>query len=404
MPVEVRPLGVACNLKCTYCYQNPVRDALNVKTLYNMDAIIEQIDAANQEFHLFGGEALLVPKDDLERLWAYGLEKFGKNGMQTNATLIDEEHLALFKKYKVGVGISIDGPGELNDMRWAGTLDKTRAATQKIMDNIRWLAREEVSIGIIITLHKLNGTKENLPRLKNFIRWLGDNGVKHGNLHYLEVDSEIVRNQFCLTEQENQAAFVELAEFFEQNPDLQWNPFLDAKQMLKAEDEKATCFWRRCDPMNTQAVYGIEGDGALSNCGRTNKEGIDFYKASENGYERYIGFYHTSDEMGGCKGCRFWSLCGGSCPGEAENGDFRNKTIHCGTMKTLLTHYEGKLEAEGILPISKHPLLKVVEGRLLESLTRGENTTIHHLLQQVEAEAKQPIEIPVYDQKGEIVV
>ena len=27
MSIELRPLGVACNLACHYCYQNPQRDA-----------------------------------------------------------------------------------------------------------------------------------------------------------------------------------------------------------------------------------------------------------------------------------------------------------------------------------------------------------------------------------------
>lgn len=30
MSVELRPLGVQCNIKCTYCYQNPLRDAGNL--------------------------------------------------------------------------------------------------------------------------------------------------------------------------------------------------------------------------------------------------------------------------------------------------------------------------------------------------------------------------------------
>ena len=30
MSIEVRPLGVKCNIQCQYCYQNPQRDAGNV--------------------------------------------------------------------------------------------------------------------------------------------------------------------------------------------------------------------------------------------------------------------------------------------------------------------------------------------------------------------------------------
>jgi len=402
MANEVRPMGVACNLKCTYCYQNPLRDAGNINTLYDLEKIIEQLDKTTSEFHLFGGEALLIPKKDLEVLWSYGLKRFGQNGIQTNGVLIDAEHVELFKKYKVSVGISIDGPAELNDMRWAGSLDKTREATQKIMDNIVMLANEGVQMGIIITIHKLNGMPEHLPRLLNFIRWLGDIGVKGGNIHTLEVDNEIVRNMFCLTEEENLYAFLTLAQFFQENPDLSWNPFGEIYKLLQGDDYGANCNFKRCDSMNTQAVYGIEGNGALSNCSRTNKEGIDMYKADDHGYERYISLYHTPPEYGGCNGCRFWSICGGSCPGESVNGDFRNKTIHCQTMKGILGFYEEVLESEGIQPITKHPNLYEYEREMLKWMAQGQNCLLSDAIRMVDGRGEngEIRVVPVYRNEG----
>ena len=64
--------------------------------------------------------SLLLPLKDLEAIWAWGLERYGSNRVQTNGTLIQDEHVALFHKYGVRVGISLDGPGELNDVRWHG--------------------------------------------------------------------------------------------------------------------------------------------------------------------------------------------------------------------------------------------------------------------------------------------
>ncbi|MFL6335988.1 MAG: hypothetical protein ACJ754_21985 [Pyrinomonadaceae bacterium] len=82
-------------------------------------------------FTLFGGEPLLIPEEDLEDLWAWGLEQFGRNSVQTNGTLINEAHVRMFKRHNVRVGISVDGPGELNDVRWSGSLEKTRADTAR---------------------------------------------------------------------------------------------------------------------------------------------------------------------------------------------------------------------------------------------------------------------------------
>lgn len=372
MTIELRPIGVACNLSCTYCYQEPMRDAQNIHTKYDLDKMIAQLEKVGHKFNVFGGEALLIPKKDLATLWEYGFKRFGANAIQTNGTLIDDEHIEMFKKYNVHVGISIDGPNELNDLRVVGnSLEKTREATQKTIDNIVKLVKEGIVPGIIITVHKVNAFEDRLDRLKRFIRWLGDIGVKGGNMHLLEIDNELVARRYCLSEEENAQVFLEFAKFFDENPDLSWNPFSEIPQMLLGNDERATCNWKMCDPLNTQAVYGIEGDGALSNCGRSNKEGIDWYKADDTGYERYISLYHTPPEMNGCQGCRFWALCSGSCPGESVDGDFRNKTVHCHTVKTLFTYYEEKLEQQGHTPITKHPLRWEAEQFILDSLRQG---------------------------------
>ena len=131
MTIEIRPLGVKCNIQCQYCYQDPQRDAGNVLHRYDLEGIKRSIEYYGHKFTLFGGEPLLVPEKDLEDLFSFGLEKFGQNGIQTNGSLINDNHIRLFRAYKVHVGMSIDGPGELNDVRWAGSLSLTREATEK---------------------------------------------------------------------------------------------------------------------------------------------------------------------------------------------------------------------------------------------------------------------------------
>src|SRR5688572_11652323 len=113
MTLEVNPVGVKCNLECTYCYEGGQREAGNFSPGYDVDAMIAALDKETSEFALFGGEALLIKLPDLERLLAYGLKRFGKNGVQTNGTLITDAHVELFKKYKCHVGVSMDGPGVL---------------------------------------------------------------------------------------------------------------------------------------------------------------------------------------------------------------------------------------------------------------------------------------------------
>jgi len=91
-----------------------------------MDLMKSALTAENRPFTLFGGEPLTIPVQDLEELWSWGYDRFGSNSVQTNGILIRDEHIRMFKEYKVGVGISIDGPGKFNDLRRLGSLEETR--------------------------------------------------------------------------------------------------------------------------------------------------------------------------------------------------------------------------------------------------------------------------------------
>ena len=131
MGIEVRPFGVKCNIQCQYCYQNPERDAGNTLRSYDMAKMKSALEKAGHAFTMFGGEPLMMPEKDLEELFSWGFKRFGRNSVQTNGTLINDNHVRMFHQYKVQVGVSVDGPGELNDIRWNGTLERTREATEK---------------------------------------------------------------------------------------------------------------------------------------------------------------------------------------------------------------------------------------------------------------------------------
>jgi uncharacterized protein len=120
----------------------------------------------------------------------------------------------------------------------------------------------------------------------------------------------------------------------------------------------------------------VEGNGQRSNCGRTNKDGIDFLKASTPGYERYIALYHTPQANGGCKDCRFFLVCKGQCPGTAIDGDWRNRTEHCEVWKKLFRLIEERLLDRGAFPISVQPNRIYLEQVMLNAWAAGQNPSI----------------------------
>jgi len=376
MGVEVRPLGVTCNIACQYCYQNPQRDAGNFGKTYDVAAMKAAIEREGGAFTLFGGEALLTADADLEELWAWGLERYGSNGIQTNGTLITDNHVRMFKRYKVAVGISIDGPGALNDARWAGTEERTRDATARTEAAIERLCAEGLPPSLIVTLHRVNATADALPPMLAWMRRLDALGVRSVRLHVLEVEDAAIRDAYALTDEENVAALLAFAGLQPELRTIRFDVFDDMRRLLVGDDRGTTCVWNACDPYTTRAVSGVEGDGRRSNCGRTNKDGIDFVKSDGEGFERYVALYQTPQEHGGCKGCRFFMMCKGQCPGTAIDGDWRNRSEHCNTWKTLFRRFEDEMLDAGIVPVSAHPFRRRLEAMMVDGWSNGHNVAI----------------------------
>lgn len=381
MTVEVRPLGVQCNLGCRYCYQNPQRQAGNGGRSYDLEAMKRAIEAEGGPFAVFGGEVLLVPIEDLESLWGWGLEKYGDNAIQTNGTLITDAHIELFHRYRVRVGISVDGPDELNDLRWQGTLKRTREATSLTLAAIERLCLEGLTPRVIVTLHRANATPALLPRLLDWVRQLDAMGVTSMRLHMLESEDDRIRQLYGLSERENVEVMLAFARLESELAHVRFDLFREAEALLMGRDATVSCVWRACDPYTTAAVRGVEGNGQRSNCGRTNKEGVDFVKSDVPGFERTLLLHRTPIAAGGCGGCRFFIFCKGQCPGTAIDGDWRNRSEHCDVWLELFTHVEGQLLARGETPLSaSEERRRHVESRLLAAWERGSNPSIEQVL------------------------
>jgi uncharacterized protein len=381
MTIELRPLGVVCNLACHYCYQNPQRDAENQRMTYDLEKMKAAAMLGGSPFTLFGGEPLLMRFDDLENLFAWGLKTFGSNTVQSNGILIEGRHIDMFRRNKVSVGISIDGPGELNDARWNRNVEKTRHSTAQVEGVIARLCKEYQAPGLIVTLHKGNATADKLPVMFEWMRNLDALGIKGVRLHLLEVDHESVRETLALSPQENVDALLAFARLEESLVGLRFDLFEEMEKLLNGQDGKAGCTWRACDAYTTAAVQGVEGNGQTSNCGRTNKEGISFIKADRTGYERYLALYSTPQSENGCSGCRFFLMCKGQCPGTAIDGDWRNRTEHCREWMSLFSVIERRLILAGKVPLTIQPLRFELERRQIQYWKRGRNPSIGRILE-----------------------
>lgn len=317
MSIEVLPVGTRCNMACRHCYETNIRDAGNQSNgEYDMDAMKAALAKEGYAFTVFGGEPLLTPIDDIEELWRWGFEQYGRNSVQTAATLVTDRHFELFRKYNVHVGISLEGPGELNDIRHAGSLERTREATDRAEGVLHQLLEERQPVSLITTLNRANATPERLPRLLDWYRDLSRRGLRSCNLHLMEIENERVRQEWALTEEENATALLACADL-QTELQLRFQPITDMTQLLLGRDEwdggGVSCIWNACDPYTTRAVQGINGQGQKVNCSRTNKAGVDMEKADRELFVRPLALFQVEQEHGGCGGCRFWLMCKGHC-------------------------------------------------------------------------------------------
>ena len=392
MSIELLPLGQACNLACGYCYEQPMRDAGNganevpydlAKMFAGLEAEgVGQPDAASPDrltgFTLFGGEPLLLPRADLVAICDWAKAKGVPIAIQTNGTLITPWHRDLFVRYAVDVGISVDGPSTLNDTRFVASEQATRSATARTLAAILELAASGRPPGLIVTLSRTNAAPDRLPELLAWVTTLIGRGVRNWNFHTLETDNGTAALQLSTDEAVAAAtALVDLAD----RHGLKFAPWADMERALVGDDDQAVaCIWHACDPLTTDAVRGIDGEGHRKNCGRVAKDGVPARKADTTGHERQLALYLTPQEFGGCRDCRFFLACGGECPGTAEQGDWRFKTAHCRTLQATFPILERRLVRAGVVPLSLSLDRARVEATLLGAWSRGESLSRHAAL------------------------
>lgn len=347
-------IDTGCNLSCTYCYEEEdrVENGNDVNADYDMDAIFEQLEEWKQKYPTdapgwHGGEPLLIDNEDLEKVFEWVDKNYDESPhIQSNGTLISDEHVEMFKEYDVSVGISCDGPPELNKARksrGADNEDVTDNLSEITNENLRKLGEKGITVGVITVLTTVNaGTDEKLEKLLDWIDELNQMGIMgHYNpaLPYDDIQTEHSLDPSRLKE-----VYLQTWEWMKEEDYREWNPFRDMQDNLLG-NHLSNCVNQRCDVFNAGAAKIVKGNGETTGCGKTWStvgDGIPFlqgpssdteYDSDDERYEmlKQVPGPFTRDEpdMGGCKGCDYWNVCQGGCPSAAIDQDYRNRTRWC---------------------------------------------------------------------------
>ena len=155
-----------CNLHCSYCYagNNPAPCAMSFDTAKKA---IDRLENYQLKIQFAGGEPLLnFPL--AEKICAYVQEQKldAVFRMQTNGTLITPQIAQRLRQLHIAVGVSLDGPPQINRL--------TRGNTLEAVNGIRMLAQEGMMIGLNAVVTSKN--VEHLDKLMDFAFYLGSVG------------------------------------------------------------------------------------------------------------------------------------------------------------------------------------------------------------------------------------
>ncbi len=148
-----------CNISCTYCYL-PDRDTKAVMPQDIVRQLFNQVFAsgwvgADLTVIWHAGEPLVVPVSFYQEAFK-SIEALRPatvrvhHSVQTNGVLISPQWCELFRTWKVGVGVSIDGPRRFND---AHRLSRAgRSTFDRALAGVRMLRRERLPFHVISVL------------------------------------------------------------------------------------------------------------------------------------------------------------------------------------------------------------------------------------------------------------
>lgn len=360
-----------CNINCTYCYVFNGQDdsykfhskQINVKTINSLSLFLkeacqsESIQIIQIDFH--GGEPLLIGKEKLKaycQIFLDDLEDVAEVVfcLQTNATLIDNEWISIFEKFKIKVSTSLDGPKYINDInrvdfRGKGTYDDTLEGLKLLQ-----LAYHEGridSVGVICVINPSFSAKEIYSHF-----------VYDLNVDLIEFLLPDDTHDTFNSKKENDYSkyLIELFECWtnDDNPQIQVRILNSALSLLLGGKSHVVGFGND----NGNAIT-ITSDGEICPDDILRSTGTSIMKTNlfvgKNSYKDYLDFYNSNirnkienSVNQECLNCCWYKVCGATHPVHrfSHKEGFSNKSIYCNDMKLYFTNISKYLLSNG-LPI-----------------------------------------------------
>ncbi|MCF4119964.1 radical SAM protein [Antribacter sp. KLBMP9083] len=339
-----------CNLDCSYCYLpfRRKRQEMSVEVAEAVAASLADVPPTHTtEVCWHGGEplaagpeklaALMEPFEDLRRAGRV------RHSLQTNATLINDTWCDLLIEHEVSVGVSIDGPGDLNAERtdWSG-----RPAFDRIVAGIGTLAGRGIAFSLIAVVGAGIG---RAAKLLDFLSSLGPTSIGLNIEEFEGVNAERTQP----TPEQARTFWTDVLTWSAAHPGVEVRELDRLGHYLRSIRTGGRQWWEshRFDPLPTVA---FSGDVVLLSpelAGIRNEHYGDFLAGNvlEQSLDDILDGAHrlryVSEFLDGLEACRatcgFFDFCRGAQAGNRyfENGRFdTTETNFCRVSKQELVH------------------------------------------------------------------
>ncbi len=344
-------LTEVCNFNCLYCYYRERMNDSHEKYMSRNVAV--KILTESMKFNKsngknttrviwHGGEPLMYNVNKFDLILseineiAKDLEVSVTHTIQTNGFLVSEEWIKLFKKHSIQVGVSIDGPAEINDAQRG---NDGEPITQKIIDNINWLKSEGCYSGILSVI-----TNNHAGKAKDYYDFCINN-----NLSEIGLGRCFIENGDTLDNDIASKFFIELFDlYFYGNYDINIREFSLAMSnglyrvhnfCCAAERSVCGCFLSFSPNGNVYFCDNFDNYSPVGNIKIDDLMSISKSNALINYRKNALDNFEVM-----CKNCRVVDMCRGGCPRHDVTKDGKVKNVFCESYISLYEHIKKTIE------------------------------------------------------------
>ncbi len=353
-----------CNMACKYCYAGsayksfPDIEKLNEEFSLRIPLLFKFIDQVMRynkftptAFFFHGGEPLLINIENWERILNYFKEKnyLIEPKVQTNGTLINNNFIRLFKKFKVKVGISLDGPGLINDQN--RVLKNGKGSFSLIFRNLKKLRKAGIHFGCLVTL-----SRSNINNVDIIYKFFKKYKIPF-NIRPISQTKYSLSRDLLISPLEYATAFCKLFDIWFEDTETKAYLISDFANLIarfiKPLEKLTICsFMKNC----SNRFVSFDMNGNLWHCARLRN--IPDFLYGNIKKDDLVSLLNTPKakqflkrwkilSRKDCKNCEVSHYCFGGCPGRAlyYYGNYFKKDYYCAAFKIILKHVYERVQA-----------------------------------------------------------